>query len=67
MVAKEPKTAVLSVRVRPAVKTMLEALAKADDRSLAHYLERLIEATYAAQHAALPAKTGQGGKGRKPG
>ncbi len=42
--AKEAKTAVLNVRIKPSVKTMVERLAEADGRSLASYVERLIEA-----------------------
>lgn len=45
---KEQKTAVLSVRVKPSVKAMAERLADADGRSLASFLERLIEAAHAA-------------------
>jgi uncharacterized protein (DUF1778 family) len=45
----EQKTAVLSVRVKPSVKAMAEKLARADGRSLASFLERLIEAAHAAQ------------------
>jgi predicted HicB family RNase H-like nuclease len=41
--AKEPKTAVLNVRIRPSVKAMIERLANAERRSLANYVERLIE------------------------
>jgi uncharacterized protein (DUF1778 family) len=44
VVAKEQKTAVISVRVKPSVKTMVEKLAEADGRSLASFIERLIEA-----------------------
>jgi uncharacterized protein (DUF1778 family) len=43
---KRQKTAVVYVRVRPEVKTMLETQAKAQGRSLANYLEWL-----ARQHA----------------
>lgn len=42
--AKEPKTAVLNVRIKPSVKAMVERLADADGRSLANYVERLIQA-----------------------
>jgi predicted HicB family RNase H-like nuclease len=42
--AKESKTAVLNVRIKPSVKAMIERLADADGRSLANYIERLIEA-----------------------
>jgi predicted HicB family RNase H-like nuclease len=43
-VVKEAKTAVLNVRIKPSVKAMVERLAAADGRSLANYVERLIEA-----------------------
>jgi predicted HicB family RNase H-like nuclease len=43
-VVKEAKTAVLSVRIKPSVKAMVERQAEADGRSLANYVERLIEA-----------------------
>jgi uncharacterized protein (DUF1778 family) len=46
--AKEQKTAVLSVRIKPSVKAMVEKLAEADGRSLASFVERLIEAANAA-------------------
>jgi predicted HicB family RNase H-like nuclease len=49
VVAKEQKTAVLSVRIKPSVKTMVERLADADGRSLASYVERLIEAANEAE------------------
>jgi predicted HicB family RNase H-like nuclease len=42
-VVKESKSAVLNVRIKPSVKAMLERLAEADGRSLANYVERLIE------------------------
>jgi hypothetical protein len=38
----EARTAAISVRVRPAVKSALEQVAKADDRTMAQYVERLI-------------------------
>jgi hypothetical protein len=43
---KKPK---LEKRVRPSVKATVERLAQEDDRSLAHWLERLIEAEGARQ------------------
>jgi predicted HicB family RNase H-like nuclease len=52
--AKESKTAVLNVRIKPSVKAMIERLADADGRSLANYIERLIEA---AEEAAQRGKT----------
>lgn len=52
---KKPKISVLNVRIKPSVKAMVERLAKADGRSLANYVERLIEA---AEEAAQ--------KGKKP-
>ena len=36
------KTATLSLRIRPGVKALAVRRAKAEDRSLANYLERLI-------------------------
>jgi hypothetical protein len=39
MVAKEQKTAILSVRIKPSIKAMAERLANADGRSLASFLE----------------------------
>lgn len=38
------KTAAISVRVEPALKEALEAAAKADDRTLAQYVERVLSA-----------------------
>ena len=38
---KRQKTAIIYVRVKPAVKTMLEDQAKAQGRSLTNYLEWL--------------------------
>jgi predicted HicB family RNase H-like nuclease len=55
VVAKEQKTAVLSVRIKPSVKAMVARLADADGRSLANYVERLIEAAEATAQ-----------KGKKP-
>lgn len=54
-VVKESKSAVLNVRIKPSVKAMLERLAEADGRSLANYVERLIEtAAEAAQKDNAP-------------
>jgi uncharacterized protein (DUF1778 family) len=54
-VVKEAKTAVLNVRVKPSIKAMVERLADADGRSLANYVERLIEAAdEAAQKGQKP-------------
>ena len=43
---KEPeqKTSMLSVRVRPSIKALIERFAEADRRSLAQWLELLVEA-----------------------
>lgn len=38
------RTAAVSVRVEPAVKAALEQAARADDRTLAQYVERLLVA-----------------------
>jgi predicted HicB family RNase H-like nuclease len=50
---KKPKSerreTAMHVRVRESVKAMAERLAKADGRSLANWLERLIEAEGARQ------------------
>jgi predicted HicB family RNase H-like nuclease len=40
----ETREAAMHVRVRPSVKAAAERLAQADGRSLANWLERLIEA-----------------------
>jgi len=40
--AKEEKTAVMNLRVRPSVKKTALARAEANDRSLASYIEQLI-------------------------
>jgi predicted HicB family RNase H-like nuclease len=40
----EGKTATLMLRIRPGVKTAAVKRAKAEDRSLANYIERLIVA-----------------------
>lgn len=40
--AKRQKTAIIYVRVKPEVKAMLEAQAKAQGRSLTNYLEWLV-------------------------
>jgi hypothetical protein len=45
----EKREAAMHVRVRPSVKATAERLAQEDDRSLAHWLERLIEAEAARQ------------------
>ena len=47
------KTAALSFRIEPALKKALEALAKADRRSLASYLEILLEQHVAERKAAV--------------
>jgi hypothetical protein len=52
-VVKEAKISVLNVRVKPSIKAMVERLADADGRSLANYVERLIEA---AEEAAQKGK-----------
>ncbi|GLK71274.1 hypothetical protein GCM10017643_13890 [Ancylobacter dichloromethanicus] len=36
------RTAAISLRVEPAVKEALEAAAKADERTMAQYVERLL-------------------------
>jgi predicted HicB family RNase H-like nuclease len=52
---KESKSAVLNVRIKPSIKAMIERLAEADGRSLANYVERLIEtAAGAAQKDKTP-------------
>ena len=40
-IAHMAKTAAISVRVEPALKAAIEAAAKADDRTLAQYVERV--------------------------
>jgi predicted HicB family RNase H-like nuclease len=45
----EKREAAMHVRVRPSVKATAERLAQEDDRSLAHWLERMIEAEAARQ------------------
>jgi uncharacterized protein (DUF1778 family) len=62
VVAKEQKTAVLSVRIKPSTKAMIERLADADGRSLASFLERLIEAANAGAEQA-PASKPKGRRG----
>jgi predicted HicB family RNase H-like nuclease len=39
----EPKTAILNIRIRPSVKAVATERAAADRRSLAAYIELLIE------------------------
>jgi predicted HicB family RNase H-like nuclease len=43
VVASEAKTAILNIRIRPSVKATASARAAADRRSLAAYIELLIE------------------------
>jgi predicted HicB family RNase H-like nuclease len=45
----EKREIAMNIRVRPSIKAMAERLAKADGRSLANWLERLIEAEGARQ------------------
>lgn len=52
---KEAKTSVLNVCIKPSVKAMVERQADAEGRSLANYVERLIEAADEASR-----------KGKKP-
>jgi predicted DNA-binding protein len=40
---KEQKTAMVAIRLKPSVKRTLEKLAAAEGRSVANYVERLIE------------------------
>jgi predicted HicB family RNase H-like nuclease len=47
----EKREIAMNVRVRPSVKAAAERLAHADGRSLANWLERLIEAEVARQDA----------------
>jgi predicted HicB family RNase H-like nuclease len=44
MPSVEKKTSALSVRLRPSIKAKLVKFAEQDGRSLANYIERLIEA-----------------------
>lgn len=61
----EPKTGILNIRIRPSVKAIASARAAADRRSLAAYIELLIERD--AENAApdLHPK-GAGKKPKKP-
>jgi predicted HicB family RNase H-like nuclease len=45
--APETKEATLVLRIRPSVKAMAKEMAKAEDRSLANYIEILIKADFA--------------------
>jgi hypothetical protein len=53
---KEPeqKTAMLSVRVRPSIKAMIERFAEADRRSVASTLELILEAETERRKARKP-------------
>jgi predicted HicB family RNase H-like nuclease len=55
-VVTEAKTAILNIRIRPSVKAMASERAAADRRSLAAYIELLIERD-AATAAPKKAKT----------
>lgn len=55
----EPRSAALSFRVTPSLKTRLEQLAKADRRPLSNYLELVLEA-----HAEAQTKKQEAGKTR---
>jgi len=50
----ETKSTTLTVRLKPSVKAMAVRLAKADHRSLADYLERLIDQAAKAQRIGKP-------------
>jgi len=52
--AMETKSVTLTVRLRPSIKAMAVRLAKADHRSLADYLERLIDEAAKAQRTSKP-------------
>lgn len=52
----ETRSASLGLRIKPSLKAALEALAEAEGRSLANYIERLLEAHVVATR----------GKGKKP-
>lgn len=54
------KTANLMVRIDPAVKADIVALAAKDDRSLAKYVERVLR-----QHAGEMQRAGRGSKAKK--
>jgi uncharacterized protein (DUF1778 family) len=51
---KRPKTAVVQVRLDPEEKTLAQAAADADGRSLANYIRRLIAADVAKRGIKLP-------------
>jgi hypothetical protein len=46
----EGRTATIMIRVRPSVKRMAVAMAKAEDRSLSSFISRLIEAEEPLSH-----------------
>jgi predicted HicB family RNase H-like nuclease len=54
--SEELKSATLNLRIRPSVKELAERCAKADDRSVANWLERLIEADAARRGLMRPNK-----------
>lgn len=49
---KEPRTASLSVRTKPSIKSLVDQFALADDHSVTQVIERLVTAE-AARRAAL--------------
>jgi predicted HicB family RNase H-like nuclease len=53
MAKNETKTAVVTIRIRPSVKRLAEKLAKQERRSVANFIEVLIEqAASGAKHKA---------------
>ena len=51
MATRERKGAPLGLRIQPSLKLALENLAKADDRSLAAYVDRVLKDHVAAKEA----------------
>lgn len=55
---EEQRSAALSFRIKPSLKTALEQLAKADERNLANYLERVLRAHVEHENRSAKPKKG---------
>jgi hypothetical protein len=64
-VAAESKTAILNIRIKPSVKDAAGARAAADRRSLAAYIELLIERDVASAGAVAPSPRKAPAKGKR--
>jgi len=64
MAEKERRSAPLGLRVRPSLKEMLEQLAEADRRTLASYIEGVLE-QHVAEHGGVdPPQKKRGKRGK---